>query len=140
MKFSELQRVQRMAGVTVTSVDDRIAQLVKERDALRAELEEQRVAVTKATALIHSAIDLAQKRGKERESLRAELASLKAWKEEVEKQEPVPCDLCEDRVEEVRSEIEKAIRSHCDGADLWLSANIATKNILAAAPKPEETK
>lgn len=39
MKFSELQKAQRMAGLPVTSADERIAQLEAERDALRAELD-----------------------------------------------------------------------------------------------------
>ena len=46
MKFSELQRLQRMEGITVLSADERIEQLearlrtiTKERDALRAENE-----------------------------------------------------------------------------------------------------
>ena len=51
MKFSELQRLQRMEGITVLSADERIEQLearlrtiTKERDALRvkvAEMERQ---------------------------------------------------------------------------------------------------
>ena len=47
MKFSELQRLQRMEGITVLSADERIEQLearlrtiTKERDALRAKIEE----------------------------------------------------------------------------------------------------
>ena len=46
MKFSELQRLQRMEGITVLSADERIEQLearlrtiTKERDALRAKIE-----------------------------------------------------------------------------------------------------
>lgn len=39
MKFSELQRAQRTAGLSVTLADERIAQLEEERDALRAELD-----------------------------------------------------------------------------------------------------
>ena len=47
MKFSELQRLQRMEGITVLSADERIEQLearlrtiTKERDALRAKIAE----------------------------------------------------------------------------------------------------
>ena len=47
MKFSELQRLQRMEGITVLSSDARIEQLearlctiTKERDALRAKIEQ----------------------------------------------------------------------------------------------------
>ena len=47
MKFSELQRLQRMEGITVLSTDERIEQLearlrtiTKERDALRAKIEQ----------------------------------------------------------------------------------------------------
>ena len=47
MKFSELQRLQRMEGITVLSADERIEQLearlrtiTKERDALRAKIEQ----------------------------------------------------------------------------------------------------
>ena len=46
MKFSELQRLQRMEGITVLSADERIEQLearlrtiTKERDALRAKID-----------------------------------------------------------------------------------------------------
>ena len=46
MKFSELQRLQRMEGITVLSTDERIEQLearlrtiTKERDALRAKID-----------------------------------------------------------------------------------------------------
>jgi hypothetical protein len=61
MKFSDLQRLQRREGITVTSADDRIEQLERR---------------------LHTITE-------DRDALRAELDALKAWKEEVDKQEPL---------------------------------------------------
>ena len=57
MKFSELQRLHRMEGITVLSANERIEQLearlrtiTKERDALRTELPQQQEPVSWADA------------------------------------------------------------------------------------------
>ena len=63
MKFSELQRLQRMEGITVLSADERIEQLearlrtiTKERDALRAKVAEmeRQVPICRAEDLKHA--------------------------------------------------------------------------------------
>lgn len=82
MKFSELQRLQRMEGITVLSADERIEQLearlraiTKERDALRAMLEDERKE--------HSyTLRAAKAEAKQVDTLRAKI-------ERMEKQEPV---------------------------------------------------
>lgn len=45
--------------------------------------------------------------------------------------EPISCDLCEDALEAIRQRIERALREHFEGGDLWLTTYLAAKDITA---------
>jgi hypothetical protein len=50
--------------------------------------------------------------------------------------EPIPCDLCDDAMVEIRKHVEEAIHEHLAGGDLWMCSHVAAHRIapLAAAP------
>jgi hypothetical protein len=113
MKFSELQRLQRMEGITVLSADERIEQLearlrtiTKERDALRVKIETAENDAAHQKALADSALRVVEgwerKCGELRAALRheadcvgaakAEIEALRSKIEATEKQEPFDAD------------------------------------------------